>query len=224
MAAATVSLSNNFSVFIKFYCVPTFELVDNKFTSYLPKNSVYLIEQWVKDLDVDIRVVKPRKSKLGDFRCNLNRKYIISINNNLNQFSFLITLIHELAHAFVYEKYRKTVLAHGNEWKEMFRKLMFNFLSDKIFPHDILSSLSKHLINPSASTCNDVVLSLVLRRYDLVKSLNISEIKQGEKFIFSDRTFIKGEKLRKRFKCIDLKTNKLYLFNPLAKIDLPKGS
>ena len=96
MAAVTVSLSNSFSVFIKFYCVPTFELVDNKFTSYLPKNSVYLIEQWVKDLDVDIRVVKPRKSKLGDFRCNLNRKYIISINNNLNQFSFLITLIHEL--------------------------------------------------------------------------------------------------------------------------------
>jgi len=195
----------------------------DKFISYLPKNSAYLIKKWVKDLDIDVRVVKPRKSKLGDFRCNLNKSYIISINNDLNPFSFLITLTHEIAHAFIYKKYGKNALAHGNEWKEMFRKLMFNFLSDKIFPNDILSSLSKHLINPTASTSNDVVLSLALRRYDFIKSLNISEIKEGEKFIFSDRVFVKGEKLRKRFKCIDLRTNKLYLFNPLAKIDLPTG-
>jgi hypothetical protein len=195
--------------------------VNNKFTCYLPTDSVYLIKRWVTDLDIDVRVVNPRRTKLGDFRFHLNNSYSISINNDLNPFSFLITLTHEIAHAFIYKKYGRNVSAHGNEWKEMFRKLMFNFLSDKIFPDDVLSSLSKHLINPISSTSNDVVLSLALRKYDLIKSLNISEIKEGEKFVFSNRIFIKGERLRKRYKCIEIKTNKIYLFNPLAKIDIP---
>jgi SprT protein len=63
-------------------------------------------------------------------------------------------------------------------------------------------------------------LSFALKKYDKIKKLNISDVKLGDFFISSNRVFIKGHKLRKRFKCKEIKTNRIYLFNPLANIDL----
>ena len=75
------------------------------YNKYIPLQSISQIEFWVKDLDVDIKVVRSRKTKLGDFKVQ-NGKMSISINCNLNQYAFLITLTHELAHAFIYKKYK----------------------------------------------------------------------------------------------------------------------
>lgn len=33
------------------------------------------------------------------------------------------------------------------------------------------------------------------------------------------RVYQKGEKLRKRFKCIDIKTDKVYLFSPVHEVN-----
>ena len=60
------------------------------FSNYLPISSVSLIEDLINNVKVDIQVVQPRKTKLGDFRV-INNQYFITINNNLNQYSFLIT-------------------------------------------------------------------------------------------------------------------------------------
>ena len=97
---------------------------------------------------------------------------------------------------------------------------MLNFFNLDVFPKDILSSLAKHLINPYSSTSYDINLSLILRKYDANKSLTINDIKFGEKFIYSSKTFVKLKKLRKRIKCYDEKNKKIYLFNPIAKIYL----
>ena len=97
---------------------------------------------------------------------------------------------------------------------------MLNFLSKNIFPENIMIPLSIHLIKPSASSCNDFDLSLALKQYDKIKKLNISDIELGELFISSNRVFIKGHKLRKRFKCKEIETNRIYLFNPLAHIEI----
>ena len=40
------------------------------------------------------------------------------------------------------------------------------------------------------------------------------------KTIYSNKTFVKVKKLRKRIKCYDKKNKKFYLFNPIAKIGL----
>ena len=97
---------------------------------------------------------------------------------------------------------------------------MINFLTIDVFPEDILSSLSHYLINPLASTSNDMDLSLSLRKYDQIQALTIDEINCGEKFVFSNRIFIKKKKLRKKIKCLDVKNQKIYLFNPISKISL----
>ena len=190
------------------------------YIKFLPLGSTLLIKKWIHELDIDLRIVKPRKTKLGDFRFRSNRRLMITINNDLNPFAFLITLTHEIAHAFVYKKHGRSASSHGREWKSMFKSLMLNFLAKDIFPRDILTSLSMHLIKPTSTTSNDIDLSLILREYDRKKELTIIDIKKGDHFIFSNRSFVKGVRLRKRFKCKEIQTNRIYLFNPLVNITL----
>ena len=71
------------------------------FAKYVPENSIKILKSWIEELDIDIKIITPRKTKLGDFRYS-NGNSLITINNNLNKYSFLITLTHEIAHAFIF--------------------------------------------------------------------------------------------------------------------------
>lgn len=73
---------------------------------YLPSFSIEMIEDLIKEIKVNVKVVNSRKTKLGDFRV-INNQFYITINNDLNQYSFLITLVHELAHAYTFLKYNR---------------------------------------------------------------------------------------------------------------------
>lgn len=189
------------------------------FYSFVPPKSTILLQCWVDELNAKVVVSNPRKTKLGDFKV-IGNKLIVSVNNNLNKYAFLITLTHELAHAFVFKKYKNSVKPHGVIWKLTFKSMMLNFLTPDYFPKDILKALSNHIITPKASTFSDLELSKVLRNYDTRNTLNISDLSEGVIFKLSNgKVFEKGVKLRKRFKCIEIKTNKVYLFHPLAEVE-----
>ena len=187
---------------------------------FLPALSLQKINHWINELDVKIKITPPRKTKLGDFR-GIKDSLYISINNDLNPYSFLITLTHELAHAFVYLKYKRGVAPHGSQWQETFKSIMLNFLNPTIFPDDVLKALSVYLKQPKASTLTDMNLAAVLKKYDCVKALTISDIDDESMFSISNgKIFKKGKQLRKRYKCIECATNKVYLFHPLAEVIL----
>ena len=78
-----------------------------KLNAYLPTDSIPLIKKWIRELDITVKIKKSRNTKLGDFRVTKKREYLISINNDLNEYAFLITLTHEIAHAFVWKKYKR---------------------------------------------------------------------------------------------------------------------
>ena len=188
---------------------------------HIPKKSVHLITNWIKELEVIVKISKNRTSKLGDFRVLKNGEIEISINQDLNKYAFFITLTHEIAHAFVWLKHKKSVKPHGKEWKNTYKKLMLNFLNLEIFPDDILRALSKHLINPKASTSTDLELHLALKKYDYNKKLIIADILDGETFsIHNGKKFVKLHKIRKRYKCMEVESARIYLFNPLTTIEL----
>lgn len=189
------------------------------FHNFVPPKSVQLLQCWVDELGVEVNVSKPRKTKLGDFKVRGN-KLIVSVNNDMNKYAFLITFTHELAHAFVFKKHTNSVKPHGDSWKLTFKSMMLNFLTTDYFPEDILKVLSNHIITPKASTFSDVKLSKVLRNYDIRNALAISDLSEGVIFKLSNgKVFEKGIKLRKRFKCVEIKTNKVYLFHPLAEVE-----
>jgi len=188
------------------------------YKTYVPEKSITQLQYWIDELAVFIKLTKPRKTKLGDFKIHKG-KLVISINNNLNSYSFLITLTHELAHAFVYKNHKNTKDPHGKKWQLMFKSMLLNFLTPDYFPKDILEVLSLHIRKPNASTLSDIKLSSVLKTYDTYKTIIISDINEGEEFNLSNgRSFIKGPKLRKRYRCIEKHTKKVYLFHPLADV------
>lgn len=190
----------------------------SSFELFVPEKSKKLLRCWINELNIEVKISKPRKNKLGDFKVR-NNHWAISINNNLNKYSFLITLTHELAHAFVFKKYAHTVSPHGKSWQLTFRSLMLNFLSPDYFPKDILQVLSHHMIKPKASTFTDLKLVEVLNKYNKDKVLTLMDLAVGDLFtISSGRSFIKGKKIRKRYRCIDPNTNKVYLFHPFTEV------
>ena len=191
-----------------------------KISTYIPKEATTQINIWLNTYNCQLKITKPRQTKLGDYRYPQNGKgHIISINNNLNPYAFLITLTHEIAHMMVWEKHQNTVLPHGKEWKEMFQKLMLNFLT--LFPQDVLAPLAKYLKNPKASSSNDAALTNALRVYNPHQITTIADIPIGRTFsIPNGQKFIKLKKLRKRYQCVAERNNRLYLFNPLAEVTL----
>ena len=193
------------------------------FTSFVPKASIPTIKKWLDQLDVRIYISKSRVTKLGDFKV-INNEYAISINKDLNKYSFLITLTHELAHAFVYDKYKNSVKPHGTEWKSMFKSMMLNFMNLDCFTDNILKVLSEHMLKIKASTYSDLNLALCLRKYDCHRKDVLQDLEENQFFrIKNNRIFCKKRKLRKRYKCIEKNTGKTYLLHPLIEVDLIKS-
>lgn len=188
---------------------------------YIPAKSVDLIAEWVYRYNFKLKIKKSRSTKLGDYRPPINNtNHQITINNDLNEYTFLITLIHEIAHLSNWEKHKNRVKPHGEEWKNEFKILMCNFLNEEIFAPDIIDALVNYMMDPSASSCSDLGLLRVLKKYDarngfvLLEEIEINSIFK----ISTGRYFIKGEKIRKRYKCMEVKTNRAYLFNPLSEV------
>lgn len=189
---------------------------------YLPEGSYESVVQYIHQYKVQLTITRKRQSILGDYRhAYAGKGHRISVNGNLNKYSFLITLLHELAHLFTYEKYGNKVVSHGKEWKKEFGMILASFLSKKIFPGNIEKALYNSLQNPAASSCGDEVLLRALREYDANKEgyIFVEQLAEGNYFLLpGDRLFQRGEKLRKRFKCQEIETGKWYLFSSVYEV------
>jgi len=169
-----------------------------------------------------VKVKNERKTRHGDYRELPNGKHQITINSNLNVYRFLITLIHEVAHFEAYKKHGRFIKPHGKEWKQTFQHLMLPFLRPEIFPLEILPLLAKHFKNPKASSDTDTQLAYALKQYDENSDKTyVFEVPLGKEFkLYNGRIFKQGKQRRKRFECLEVKTGKLYLFNPNAEVEL----
>jgi SprT protein len=204
--------------------MPKKEAPIHQLQEFLPPNTYEPVLEYLQFYKVHLTLTKERKSILGDYRHQTHHSnHRISVNGNLNKFSFLVTLLHELAHLLTFEQFRNKVSPHGREWKMIFSKLLEQFLKHKIFPADIERELLLSLKNPAATSCAEDGLIRVLRKYDDPKDNHrlIEEIAMNGIFRCNDgRVFKKVEKLRKRFKCVEVKTGRVYLFSPVYEVEV----
>jgi SprT protein len=189
---------------------------------YIPAASAQLVLDYLKLYKVHLTVTRERKSVLGDYRhATSYTTHRISVNGNLNKYSFLITLIHELAHLVTFMQHRHRVEPHGKEWKKCYAMLLKDFLNLDIFPQDLLVALQKSMHDLPESSCSDDNLMRSLKNYD-AKTNGLVMVEQiGEGKIFDagkGKIFRKGKKLRKRYQCTELQTGKLYLFSPIYEV------
>jgi len=162
---------------------------------WIPEAAAQLSLDYLNHYGVHLTITRERKSVLGDYRhATRTSNHRISVNGNLNPYSFLITLIHELAHLVTFMEYGNQVQSHGKE---------------------------KSLHNLPASSCADEDLMRVLKKHDKNAGdlLLVEQIPEGGCFSLEDgRVFRKGKKLRKRYQCVEIATGKLYLFSPIYEV------
>ena len=72
---------------------------------YLPEHAVKPVFELSVANQVHLKIVNERQTRHGDYRRALTGKHEITVNASLNQYKFLITLIHEIAHLVAFEKF-----------------------------------------------------------------------------------------------------------------------
>jgi hypothetical protein len=187
----------------------------------------YII-QWFRENHVQLITTRSRTTKLGDYRSPVRGKPArITVNPELNDFEFVVTLVHEMAHHEVWKdsqqlllKRHRKIRPHGITWKNHYSRLMQPLLVPAIFPHDMLEILKQYFQNPKASSKTEAGLVKILKKYDPPDGFDFLEALpyDAEFMVSGGRTFRKKEKLRKRYRCINLQNKKIYLFNPLVRV------
>lgn len=194
---------------------------------FVPEGSANAVLFYIHKYKIRFTITRHRQTILGDYRhATHTQPHRITVNGNLNKYSFLITFLHELAHLNTFEKYHNRVQPHGAEWKAEYGKILVEFIGKNVFPNDVETALLKTLHNPGASSCSDDKLLRVLKKYDAKKEgiVFVEQLKDGELFMIKGkRVFRRGAKQVKRYKCLEIATGKWYLFNGIyevKKVDL----
>ena len=191
---------------------------------YFPEASVAMVAAMYEQRRFKLQFKRPRSSKLGDFRPPRTKNGICSItlNFDLNPYQMLITYIHEVAHYDVYQQYgSRRVQPHGQEWQNQFTILLQPFMTEAIFPKDILTALQKHLHHIKASSTADLKLQRVLKNYDKHPETisTVESLPAGARFVLKNGlVFQKGEKQRTRYKCYCESNGRWYFVAALAEV------
>jgi SprT protein len=196
--------------------------MQSKLKDYISPKALNRVLELLKHGNLTVIIKNERKTRHGDYRRLPNGKHQITVNSNLNEYRFLITLIHEIAHFEAYKNYGRFIKPHGVEWKRTFQHLMLPFLNPDIFPMELLPMLAKHFKNPKASSDSDTKLALALKQFDAPNDKTyIFDVPLGTLFkLYNGRVFKMGPLRVKRYECLEIRTGKLYLFNPNAEVEL----
>lgn len=189
---------------------------------YIPDNAFNLIDNLLREERLVLKIKNERKTRHGDYRQLPDGSHQITVNANLNNYKFLITLVHEIAHLKAYKEFGRFIKPHGKEWKYTFKTVMLPFLNPSVFPNDLLPILARHFMNPKASSDTDNKLALALKAYDEPNNKTcVMSILEGTSFkLYNGKVFVRGKQRRKRIECQEKSTGRLYLFNPLAEVEL----
>ena len=163
-------------------------------------------------------------TKLGDYCYDPREKHphSITVNGDLNPFSFLTTYLHEVAHLRTQVLHGSRVKAHGEEWKEEYRKLLAPLVNEDVFPSALLDAIKNYIANPKASSCADIDLLKALSEYDEKRDnlIFLSEVKVGMIFKFNGYAYRKESTLRTRALCKEVKSGRQFYISEGAQVEI----
>jgi SprT protein len=190
-------------------------------SEHLPQHTIDYVHYLFTTYPCDFKIVPPRKGKLGDCRYPINGGNAqITVNGDLPKLQFLITTIHEFAHLKTFMEMGRRVTPHGKEWKQNYITLFEPLLSESHLEKDEIEVLRQHLSSPSASSCNDSVLSDYFNsgahadgHSDLLKNLA-----NGSLFEFNGRRYIKGNQVQKKYIIYAAESHRDFRLSGLANV------
>jgi SprT protein len=188
-------------------------------SKYISKEGVDLIFLFFNRYPFHLKILNPRKTRLGDYRYYSEERYHqITINNDLGKDAFLFTLIHEIAHQHVQIKFGNRVEPHGIEWKETYRELLLLALEKDCFENASLIVESLDNIKSSSVYNKDIFRALYTDPSE--DEVFLDSIIKGKDFIFNAVIFTKIEKRRSRTLCLNTEDNRQYLISNNALVML----
>ena len=197
----------------------------NILRSYIPETAVDAVKNLLELYPVKVKIVRSRKRIHGSYRKpkTSENHHLITVNNDLNPYTFLITLLHEIAHLQASINYKSS--GHDAKWKHCFALLLKQFIALTIFPDDVQFALEKHILNMKSSDFLDISLTKTLQKYDTENPVfqhltHLEDIPKNTIFLFGNKKMEKQTLIRKYYMCKDLKTNKLYRCHPLMKVSV----
>ncbi len=171
---------------------------------------------------------------------------MITVNGDLHPVEFMVTLAHELAHFDVYRHYgrSRSIKPHGAEWKQVFRQYIAGMIEDslgnegsrefresgeagiaKVVTGDYLGDAVRRALERcyfgreriASTPCGELKRALSDGRSgDLIR---VEDLLEGQVFeIRNGRRFVKGPKLRTRYRCKEFGTKRIYTVHGLAEV------
>lgn len=191
----------------------------------MPAAACELAFDWLQTHPAKLKITKPRKTKLGDFRIDYKSdRASISVNGDLNPVAFTITFAHEVAHLMDYRTRGSLKNPHGATWQSCYRKLLIELKEAGAFPDDMSETLQQHIERPKASSCSDMKLLQHLRTYDEAPVITLDELPEGASFtINGKRSFVKGALRRTRYRCLEPSSGKTYLVHRMTAVSLEQA-
>lgn len=177
-----------------------------------------------------LRLAPARRSRLGDYRLDDRRGHLISVNADLHPEAFLITFLHEVAHCHVQARAgRSRVAVHGPDWQHTFSGLLQPVLTNAVFSPEVLTPLLDYARRPRATTAAHLPLLRALRGLPLLPDLPQGRLPQGRlpletlpdaaTFRIGKRIFIRQQRRRSRFLCLEPGTGRFYTVSALALVE-----
>ncbi len=193
----------------------------------LPPRAVAYVAHLLVGQPIQLRVTRPRRTKLGDHRppgrgVTFHR---ITVNDDLNPYAFLTTLLHEIAHATSWQRHRllgRRLAPHGREWKQEFGSILQPVVDEGIVPVTVKHALARYLLNPSARSCTDRGLVLALAEFDAPDATRIRVEDLAEETVFradNGSLFRAGRMVRSRRQCFGIPSGSEYRVHGLVLVE-----
>lgn len=177
----------------------------SRIQDFLSERSRSFMQKLLKEYPIYVEPVSVRTTKRGDFRGACGKRCErITINKCGNPYGFLITLIHEIAHAKAFQEYGNSIRPHGSEWLHTYSALLHRSVSEGCFLEEMREVIRHLAFHPTRTRPYSV--ELALRKYDTfdVRPL-LSELPEGALFAAGEgEIYQKGRLLQHRFHCQSL--------------------
>ncbi len=196
------------------------DLLTQQLNGWLPAGTEPICSHWLVSQHTTLHIVRPRKTKLGDFRpLRPPARHRITLNADLPPLQCLVTLVHEIAHAIIWNRYQNRVPSHCREWKQCYQHLLTEVLTLNILDSQASAALREHIRRPKArSSVTCPVQKLVQPVY---KGLVLNDLTPDQMFsLSSGQCFKVVKKLRTHWHCKELSTGQDYRVHGLAPINL----
>lgn len=189
-------------------------------SQYFPQETLGQVCSMLEKYAVQLKITRERVSKLGDYRPpSATQGHRITINGNMGKYMLYLVFLHEMAHLFIWNKYKKSVSPHGSQWKQEFGSMIRHAIYQGYLPESLIKPLETFAVNVKATFAGDAQLWKALKALDdkYAQEITVEDILVDTFFVAANgQLFRKEGKLRTRYRCFCLNNQRRYLFHPMA--------